>query len=156
MNHQRKTLLAGIAALALVAGTGLASAQETPKDQGSQSKQPRATQQMNQKPGGNMGQGNQAPGGKMGPSAQQQNHGTNGRDGHNAAQGEHNGKAADQRDRNGRENNAAAQREHNGMQGLQGNATGMHAQLTEEQRTRIRSTVIHAAGAPGSAASIST
>jgi Protein of unknown function (DUF1236) len=148
MNYQRKTLLAGIAALALVAGAGAAPAQETPKSPGSQTKPPQATQQLNHKPGGNMGQSNQAPGGKMGPSAQQQNHGTTGRAEQNPAQGEHNDKAADQQNRNGRENNAATQREHNGLQGLQGNATGMHAQLTEEQRTRIRNTVTQAAGAP--------
>jgi len=181
MNYQRKTLLAGIAALALVAGTGVAPAQETPKDQGSQSKPPHATQQMNQ-----------APGAKTGQNAPQENRGTNSRAEQNAAQGEHKGKAAEQqnqhngpaaqqqnehndkaaeqrnqrngtagqqqKERNGtaaqqqnqggRENNAAAQRERNGMQGLQGNATGMHAQLTDEQRTRIRNTVILAAGAP--------
>ena len=148
MNFQRKTLLAGIAALALVAGAGAASAQETPKNQGAQTQQPYATQQLNQKPGATLGQGNRAPGGKMGRSAQQQNHRTAGRAEHNPAQGEHNGQAADQHNRNGRENNAAAQREHNGMQGLQGNASGLHAQLTEEQRTRIRNSVIHAAGAP--------
>jgi Protein of unknown function (DUF1236) len=162
MNYQRKTLLAGIAALALVAGTGLASAQESPKDQGSQSKQPRATQQMNQ-----------APGAKPGQSAQQPNRGTNGPAEQNAAQGEHNGIAAEQQnERNGkagnrqnehngtatqqqnqggRDNNAAAQRARNGMQGLQGNATGMHAQLTDEQRTRIRNTVVRAEGAPRAA-----
>jgi hypothetical protein len=203
MNYQRKTLLAGIAALALVAGTGVAPAQETPKDQGSQSKPPHATQQMNQ-----------APGAKTGQNAPQENRGTNSRAEQNAAQGEHKGKAAEQQNQHngpaaqqqnehndkaaeqrnrrngtagqqqnerngtvgqqqnertgtaaqqqnehngtaaqqqnqgGRENNAAAQRERNGMQGLQGNATGMHAQLTDEQRTRIRNTVILAAGAP--------
>jgi Protein of unknown function (DUF1236) len=34
------------------------------------------------------------------------------------------------------------------MQGLQGNATGMNVKLTDEQRTRIRDTVIRASGAP--------
>jgi hypothetical protein len=202
MNYQRKTLLAGIAALALVAGTGLASAQET---QGSQSKQPHATQQMNQ-----------APGAKTGQSAQQTNRGMTGRSEQNAAQGEHNGKAAQQENKysgktaqeqnkhhgrtaqeqnkhngrtaqqqnkhngrtaeqryqsnersqrngtavnqqnerngtaaqqRGRENNAAAQGGRN-MQGMQGNAAGTNVKLSEEQRTRIRNTVIHAAGAP--------
>jgi hypothetical protein len=170
MNYQRKTLLAGIAALALVAGTALALAQETPKDQGSQGKQPHAMQHMNQ-----------APGAKMGQTAQQPHRAATRRAERNAAQGEHNGRtaqqenkyngrtakqqnhyngrtaeqqnerngtAAQQQYKGGRENNAAAQRERNGMQGLQGNATGMHARLTEEQRTRIRNSVIHAAGAP--------
>jgi Protein of unknown function (DUF1236) len=159
MNDQQKALLAGIAVLAVVAGTGLASAQDSPKDQGSQTKPPHATQQMNQ-----------APGAKTGQSAQQPNRGTNRPAEQNAAQGEHNGKAAEQQnERNGnagnrqnehngtaaqqqnrgsRDNNAAAQRERNGMQGLQGNATGMHARLTDEQRTRIRNTVVRAEGAP--------
>ena len=158
MNYQRKTLLAD-------RGAGFGRGNEpgfgarSPKDQGSQSKPPHATQQMNQ-----------APGAKTGQSAQQPNRGTNGPAEQNAAQGEHNGKAAQQQnERNGkagnqqnehngtaaqqqnqggRDNNAAAQRERNGMQGLQGNATGMHAQLTDEQRTRIRNTVIRAEGAP--------
>jgi hypothetical protein len=146
MNCQRKTLLAGIAVLALAAGTGLAPAQETPKNQGSQSKPPHATQQMNQ-----------APAGKTGQSAQDQNRGATGRDetkagksakdGDRSAQGhERNGPAAQQQNQGG--NNAAAQREHSGMQGLQGNATGMNVRLTDEQRTRIRDTVIRASGAP--------
>jgi hypothetical protein len=146
MNCQRKTLLAGIAVLALAAGTGLAPAQETPKNQGSQSKPPHATQQMNQ-----------APAGKTGQSAQGQNRGATGRDetkagksakdGDRSAQGhERNGPAAQQQNQGG--NNAAAQREHSGMQGLQGNATGMNVRLTDEQRTRIRDTVIRASGAP--------
>lgn len=160
MNYQRKTLLAGVAALALAAGTGLASAQETPKDQGSQSKQPHATQQMNQ-----------APAAKTGQNAQQENRGPKGRAEQNAAQDQHkgqttqqqqnerngkaanqpnerNGTAAQQERQGGRDNNAAAQRERDGMHGLQGNATGMNVKLTDEQRTRIRSTVIHATGAP--------
>ena len=144
MNYQRKTLLAGIAVLALAAGTGLAPAQETPKNQGSQSKPPHATQQMNQ-----------APAGKTGQSAQDRNRGATGRDetkagksakdGDRSAHGhERNGPAAQQQNQGG--NNAAAQR--GGMQGLQGNATGMNVKLTDEQRTRIRDTVIRASGAP--------
>jgi hypothetical protein len=204
MRYHRNTLLAGIAALALVAGTGLASAQESSKDQSPQGKQPHATQQMNHAPAA----------GKMGQRAQDQNRGSvahqsnqraeesnrankadkaatgesrkagakaerdetkagksdqdksaqdrdrtrtdrrntaQDRDrmkGQNAAAGMRNGKAAQEQNRNGRENTTAAQRERNGMEGLQGNASGMHAQLTDEQRTRIRSTVINAAGAP--------
>jgi hypothetical protein len=66
--------------------------------------------------------------------------------GQNPPQGERNGPAAQQQNQRG--NNAAAQREHSGMQGLQGNATGMNVKLTDEQRTRIRDTVIRASGAP--------
>jgi hypothetical protein len=65
MRTERNTLLAGIAALALVAGTGFASAQEPGKDQnGAQGKQPHAaTQPMNKGPAA----------GKMGQNAQNQN-----------------------------------------------------------------------------------
>jgi hypothetical protein len=69
MDYQRKTLLAGIAVLALAAGTGLSPAQETLKNQGSLSKPQHATQQMNK-----------APAGKTGQSAQHQNRRTTGRD----------------------------------------------------------------------------
>ena len=165
MNYQQKTLLAGIATLALAAGTGLASAQEASPQQ--QNKQPHATQQMNQAP----------TGGKMGQGTQEQNHGATAQQPNQRVQennrankgetsateeqrkarpeqqgqapnapGERNGAAAQQD--NGNRNNAAAQREHNGMQGLQGNASGMHAKLTDEQRTHIRDTVIRASGAP--------
>lgn len=70
MRIERNTLLAGVAALALIAGTGFASAQEQQKDQNSmQGKQPHAaTQQMNKGPAT----------GKMGQSAQEQNR-TNGK-----------------------------------------------------------------------------
>jgi hypothetical protein len=135
MNYQRKTLLAGIALLAFVAGNGLAPAQETLKNQGVHSKPPQTTQQMNQ-----------APAGQTGRSAQDQNHGTPRLKGQNPPQGEHNGPAAQQQTQGG--NNAAAQREHSGMRGLQGNATGMNVKLTDEQRTRIRDTVVRASGAP--------
>jgi hypothetical protein len=171
MNDQRKTLLVGLAALALVAGTGLAQAQETPRDQGPQNKQPHATQQMNQAPtGGKMGQGmgqgmqeqNRGPAAQQpGQRAQENNRANKGETSATEEQrkarpaepdkaqnvpGEHNGAAAQQENAN--RNNTAAQREHNGMEGLQGNASGMHAKLTDEQRTRIRDTVIRASGAP--------
>ncbi len=154
MSFHRNILLAGIAALALAAGTGLAAAEEPSTGQSPQNRQPHATQQMNHAPAA----------GQMGQRAQDENHGAAARQpreradegnravktdkGQNAAEGERNGKAAQEQNRNGRDNNAAAQRERNGMHGLQGNASGMHARLTDEQRTRIRSTVINAAGAP--------
>jgi hypothetical protein len=158
MSYHRNILLAGIAALALAAGMGLAAAEEPSTGQSPQNRQPHATQQMNQAPAA----------GKMGQNAQDENHGAAARQpkeradevnrasktdkGRNAAEGERNGKAAQEQNqeqnRNGRDSNTAAQRERNGTQGLQGNASGMHAQLTDEQRTRIRGTVINAAGAP--------
>ena len=57
MKHKRTTLLAGIAALALVAGSGLASAQDSSKGESGKGATPHATQQMNQ--GGTSGQQNQ-------------------------------------------------------------------------------------------------
>ncbi len=77
MRTQRNTLLAGIAALALVAGTGFASAQQPGKDQnGAHGKPPHATQQMNKRPtAGKMSQNAQEHNrteGKMGRSAQEQ------------------------------------------------------------------------------------
>ncbi len=57
MKDKRTTLLAGIAALTLVAGSGLASAQDNSKGQSGQGATPHATQQMNQ-------------GGPSGPSSQ--------------------------------------------------------------------------------------
>ena len=57
MKHKRTTLLAGIAALALVAGSGLALAQDSSKGESGKGATPHATQQMNQ--GGTSGQQNQ-------------------------------------------------------------------------------------------------
>jgi hypothetical protein len=57
MKHKRTTLLTGIAALALVAGSGLASAQDSSKGESGKGATPHATQQMNQ--GGTSGQQNQ-------------------------------------------------------------------------------------------------
>ena len=145
MSYHRQPLLAGIAAFTLVAGTGLASAQESSTQQ---SKQPRATQQMNQAPAA----------GKMGQSAQDQNHGSATHQPNQRSEESNRATKADkaatdesrkagakaERDEtkagkssNGRDDSAAAQRE--GSQ---------RARLTEEQRRRIRSTVINAAGAP--------
>jgi Protein of unknown function (DUF1236) len=61
MTDHRSRWLSGIAALALVAGTGLASAQQTPTDQGIQGNKPQAMKQTNKAPsaGNKMGQGSQ-------------------------------------------------------------------------------------------------
>ena len=64
MRTQRTTVLAGIAALALLAGTSLVSAQEKPDQNATpQAKQPQAAQQMDKN----------APAEKMGQSIQEQN-----------------------------------------------------------------------------------
>ena len=57
----------------------------------------------------------------------------------NAAQGERNGMQRQP---------ITAQNERQRMRGLQGNASGMNHQLSNEQRDRIRNTVINAPGAP--------
>ena len=48
MKYQKTTLMAGIAALSLFAGSGLASAQDSSKSEPSKGATPHATQQMNQ------------------------------------------------------------------------------------------------------------
>jgi Protein of unknown function (DUF1236) len=178
MSHQRKILLAGIAALALVAGTGLASAQDASKDQATQQQ---ATQQMNKgtTAGKTIGKtAGKTTGKTTGKTATRENRrvGTIAEHGktnagqfaqerhrtapRHTAQYQHqmnarytaesmrHGRMAEQGYRHGRGANATAQRERTGMEGLQGNATGMHAQLTEQQRTQVRDTVINARGAP--------
>jgi hypothetical protein len=61
MKFQHTALLSGIAAIALIAGTGFGSAQESPKGEApAKGAAPHATQQMNKAP-----EMNKAPGGKM-------------------------------------------------------------------------------------------
>jgi hypothetical protein len=201
MKMQTKTLLAGVAALALMAGTGLASAQEQ-----NPSKQPQASSPsmkssaapkaqgqsgashmgQNSQPSGNkmgMSQGSQPSGHKMGmeqtsprgKSAQQQTKGTERFGQSTSPKGEASttkGRHAQQINRGNKgnlERNGTAQTEQkggmtnrgtrssgttvseqrngrNGLQGLQGNAS--HVTLNDEQRTKIRQTVISAHGAP--------
>jgi hypothetical protein len=74
MKYKRTTLLAGIAALALVAGDGLASAQDSSKSESSQGAAPHATQQMNR--GGTSGQSSQG--------GQTQEHGSTSKQGQRA------------------------------------------------------------------------
>ena len=201
MKMQTKTLLAGVAALALMAGTGLASAQEQ-----NPSKQPQASSPsmkssaapkaqgqsgashmgQNSQPSGNkmgMSQGSQPSGHKMGmeqtsprgKSAQQQTKGTERFGQSTSPKGEAStmkGRHAQQINRGNKgnlERNGTAQTEQkggmtnrgarssgttvseqrngrNGLKGLQGNAS--HVTLNDEQRTKIRQTVISAHGAP--------
>ncbi|MGC1354700.1 MAG: DUF1236 domain-containing protein [Xanthobacteraceae bacterium] len=61
-----------------------------------------------------------------------------------AQHNERNGQSAQRNERNGQN---TAEREHNGLKGLQGNAR-VNVQLNDQQRTRIRETVIDAHGAP--------
>jgi Protein of unknown function (DUF1236) len=201
MKNHRNAWLAGIAVLALVAGAGLASGQETSTGQ-SHGGKAQATQQQNKSSSsgkmsqgagqGKMNQGNQgaaenkAGESKAGKSAEQERGSKasqraeekNKANENRSAQGQREGQGksateqrnqtstgstAQQQNRTGNQPNAAqqgraqqgtttkqgtAQGERNGMQGLQGNATGMNVQLTSEQRTQIRNTVINARGAP--------
>lgn len=196
---QTKTLLAGVAALALMAGTGVASAQDqqkpakqpqTSSPSVKSSAAPKAQQQsgasqMGQQPGAShLGQNAQPGGRKMGmeqstpggkSSAQQNAKGTE-RFGHSQKGVTSNAKAQQAQDINrGKKGNfersGTAQTEQkgsvtnrgtrssgtsvterragrNGLQGLQGNASGSHVSFTDEQRTKIRQTVIGAHGAP--------
>jgi hypothetical protein len=194
MRLQRNIFLAGFAALALVAATGFASAQETGKDQnGAQAKHPHsASQQMNKGPAASkMGQMNgPATSGKMAQGAQNKNSGPNAPKLNKQAQeknysnksakfnagnkhiaqtqrekqsamARHEGTkartTAAAQNRFGRQNTAqrqpngmqnTAERQRHGLQGLQGNAAGMHVQLSDEQRMQIRNSVLNAPGAP--------
>jgi Protein of unknown function (DUF1236) len=190
MRKQRTTLLAGIAALALIAGAGVASAQQT-GNEGHGAKQPTAAAHEMNKTGGTMGQNTATAHGtatkmdqkaaeenkasskmdrnaaeqehgkteqnaagenrtreKMGQNEQDRNKGLTGRERENrgmtAQEPErHNGTA--QRNERNRQN--TAERERNGLKGLQGNAR-VNVQINDQQRTRIRDTVIDARGAP--------
>ena len=100
-------------------------------------------------------------GGKMGQNEQDRNKGMIGREGPDrrttaqerersgqhqgmAQHNERNRQAAQRNEHNGQ---TTAQRERNGLKGLQGNAR-VNVQINDQQRTRIRETVIDARGAP--------
>jgi hypothetical protein len=186
MKMQTKTLLAGVAALALMAGTGLASAQEQnsgkqPQTSSSSMKSSAAPKAQGQSGVSHMGQNTQPSGNKMGmeqasPSgkfkAQQQTKGmerygqstspkgeastTKGRQAQEINRGqkgnfERNGTAQTEQKgstatRGTRSSGTTVSEQRNGLQGLQGNAS--HVTLNDEQRTKIRQTVISAHGAP--------
>jgi len=202
MKMQTKTLLAGAAALALMAGTGLASAQEqnsgkqpqTSSPSMKSSAAPKAQQsgashmgQNSQPSGGNkmgMGQNTQPTGHKMGveqtsPSgkstapqhtksmerygqstspkgeasttkgrhAQQINRGNKGNlEPNETAQTEQKDGTTTRATRSSGTTVSEQRNGRNGLQGLQGNAS--HVTLNDEQRTKIRQTVISAHGAP--------
>jgi Protein of unknown function (DUF1236) len=170
MRNQRNILLAGIAALALAGGTGLAAAQDTSQDHnGAQDKAPHAAmQKMNHGPGpGKMGQAQEQQGNAGANTQEQGQAGQNGRSksakmnaGKNtAAQNQWHkqgnkaaGTAAQNQPRNGENDHMAGRQDHgmrdHRMEGLQGNASGVNVQLNDEQRTQIRNTVIEARGAP--------
>jgi hypothetical protein len=159
MRNHRNTVLAGVAALALLAGTGLASAQE-PQNHNSapQTKQPQATQEINKGPAARkMGQSTQEakPVGRAAATNKadravpaekraqtQESKGAMERHKENTAP-----RAAEEQTRKGGQT-SAQERERGGMNGLQGNASGTNVRLSDQQRTQVRDTIIHAQGAP--------
>jgi hypothetical protein len=162
MKIDRSTLLAGAATLALIAGTGFASAQEqehkgpaTP-----QANQPHAAAPANNHAApaiNNRGSAMQPQGANRtrqtpGPAAQQKPK-ENGRVGQsgaqpNAAPNRQNAQSVNRNNKTNSEGTTAQERRI--PPGLQGNASGQMSQhqLSEEQRMQIRRTVIDARGAP--------
>jgi hypothetical protein len=158
MKINRITLLAGAATLALIAGAGLASAQEEQKGQHAapQADQPHATQPMNNRGNGARPEGANRTAPKPGPAAQQtpSDRKDNGRVGQSGAQPD--ASATGQRQSVNRSNKSSNEgttaQERRIPRGLQGNASGQmqgaNVNLTTQQRTQIRRTVINARGAP--------
>jgi hypothetical protein len=163
MKIDRNTLLAGVATLALIAGTGFASAQEQEHKgpAAPQANQPRASAPANNhaapaannRGGGMQPQGANRTGQPPGPAAQR-NPKENGRVGQSGSQpgAAPNSRNAQSVNRNNKTNNeGTTAQERRIPRGLQGNASGQaqgQHQLSEEQRTQIRRTVIDARGAP--------
>jgi Protein of unknown function (DUF1236) len=188
MKTQTNTLLAGVAALALVAATGLASAEEQkPVKQPQSSAQPMksgagpsARQQTgashvgeNAQPSGHkMGMEQPTPHGKStaqqpakgmdqstspksvsptttGRQAEQINRGKKGNfERSGTAQTEQKGSVTTRGTRTTGTSITEHRTGRSGLQGLQGNASGTHVTLSDEQRTKIRQTIIGAHGAP--------
>jgi hypothetical protein len=162
MKIDRNTLLAGVATLALIAGTGFASAQEQEHrgPAAPQANQPHAAAPANNhaapaannRGGGMKPQGANRTGQTPGPAAQR-NPKENGRIGQSGPQpgAAPNRRNAQSVNRNNKTNNeGTTAQERRVPPGLQGNASGQMGQhqLSEEQRTQIRRTVINARGAP--------
>ena len=154
MNINRMTLLAGVAALGLTVGTGLASGQEQQKGHNAapQAAQPHAAQPHASQPMTGRGNAMQPQGANRtvpdrGQAAQQ-----NGRENRNVGQSATPSRPSQNaQDRGNRANEGPTAEERRIPRGLQGNASGTtrgEHQLSEEQRTHIRQTVIDAGGAP--------
>jgi Protein of unknown function (DUF1236) len=139
MRKQRNTLLAGIAAVALIAGAGAASAQQTGPEQHS-AKQPNAASQQMNKGGATMGENAGAQnkmGGKMDQKAAEENK-TGGRMGQNAAKENKGvgkmGRSAEQMHRNMTQHSAQnAKRNQHTMAGRERN----NRQMTAQERERF-------------------
>jgi hypothetical protein len=148
MKFQRTTLLSGIAAIALIAGTGFGSAQESPKGEApAKGAAPHATQQMEKTP-----EMNKAPGGKM-QGAQEQERGAMPKHGSERADEPANkngsvthANTAQEREPMGEKNRAterehgtATERERSTATEREGRMHGdTSVQLNEQQRNEIR------------------
>jgi Protein of unknown function (DUF1236) len=158
MKINRITLLAGAATLALVAGTGLASAQEQQKGQHAapQASQPHPTQPMNNRGSAARPEGANRAAPTPGPAAQQtpSERKDNGRVGQSEERpnGATSQGAQGVNRANKSNNEGTTAQERRIPQGLQGNASGQmqggNVSLSTQQRTQIRRTVINARGAP--------
>jgi Protein of unknown function (DUF1236) len=159
MKINRITLLAGAATLALIAGTGLASAQEEHKGQQAapHASQPHAAQPMHNNADGMRPEGANRATQNPGPAAQRTptERKDNGRVGPSGAQpgAAANGRSAQGVNRGDKSNNeGTTAQERRIPRGLQGNASGQmrggDVKLSTQQRTQIRRTVINARGAP--------
>jgi Protein of unknown function (DUF1236) len=157
MNINRTALLASVAALALTVGTGFASAQEqqkgpaAPRAAQPQAAQPHASQPMTGRGNAVQPQGANRAVPNPGQAAQQapRDRKDDGRVGQSGAQPGPGaaGQRAQGVNRDKKSNNeGTTAQERRIPPGLQGNASGQH-QLSAEQRTHIRQTIIDPRGA---------
>jgi hypothetical protein len=143
MRKYRNTLLTTAAAVALVVSAGLASAQEHSQTQ-SPTATPGASQSnpTGQRPGGTPSATQQRPS----TSAQQQPSNTPATA---QEQQRRNGVRGQQRPSTAQEQpNRGGPNTTQGRNGLNANASGTNVQLSEQQRTEFRRTIIDARGAP--------
>ena len=170
MNRYRNTLLATAAAVAFVASAGLATAQEPSKSQ-TPGAAPRATQNEQKAPRPNAAPPSSAaqerPSGGQPATAQEQRRpgGTGAqqkpsntpataqeqqRPGGTGAQQKPSNTPSTAQQKPDRSSPSTAERQspRNEPNGLQGNAAGTKVQLSEQQRSDLRRTVINGGGAP--------
>jgi len=167
MRDPRKTLLTGIAAVALVAGSGLASAQEPSKEKAPQSKEPHAaTQTMNKAPGAleknRNAQEREPTATELNRRAEESERANKTDKGSVEKRGAPDQRRVDSYDR-ANEPGKATSEQNQGAQGqqrnqrssaepgherAQGAGNGTNVQLSAEQRTQIREKVVEGRGAP--------
>jgi Protein of unknown function (DUF1236) len=116
MKYEKTTLMAGIAALSLFAGSGLASAQDSSKSESSKGATPHATQQMNQ----------DGMSGHSGQNAQTQERGSMSKQGQRAEEGNRTTKG--EKSTSGEENRSVKSNEKKDTTGSNESQTGKAAQ----------------------------